>query len=153
MATSSGSGSAAPNSTSSSSSTTTSTSTSTSSNPSETHHLLWSRSRVHVHPTPYSRDNIPGYLALVRKGPPVPRATILLSYLPQALLQERDEVEKFVKVEKRRCDKGKQKQRRGEVNQLEIEEVVGEDRLVDEDVQVTAVEVIDPGELNRLESL
>lgn len=62
-------------------------------------------------------------------------------------------MEKFVKVEKRRCDKGKQKQTQGNVNQLEIEEVVGEERLMDEDVQVTAVEVIDPGEFSRFSSL
>lgn len=29
--------------------------------------LLYSKSKVYVHPTAYSRDNIPGFVALVRR--------------------------------------------------------------------------------------
>src|ERR1700754_2238733 len=31
------------------------------------HVLLYSRSKVYIHPTAYSRDNIPGWLALVKR--------------------------------------------------------------------------------------
>lgn len=31
------------------------------------HHLVYSKSKVYVHPTPYAKDNVPGYVALVRK--------------------------------------------------------------------------------------
>jgi len=125
----------------------TQTATTSSDSPSteqETHHLLWSRSRVYVHPTPYSRDNVPGYLALVRKGPSTPRATIYLSYLPEALLQERDEVDKFVKVEKRR---GAGAGAKGKERAAQSDAIA--DDIGDEDVQVTAVDVWDPGESVR----
>lgn len=31
------------------------------------HRLLYSKSKVYVNPTPYTRDNIPGFVALVKK--------------------------------------------------------------------------------------
>jgi TBC1 domain family member 15 len=31
------------------------------------HRLLYSKSKVYVYPTPYARDNIPGFMALVKK--------------------------------------------------------------------------------------
>lgn len=31
------------------------------------HRLLYSKSKVYVHPTAFSRDNIPGFVAIVRK--------------------------------------------------------------------------------------
>ncbi|EPQ28531.1 uncharacterized protein PFL1_03835 [Pseudozyma flocculosa PF-1] len=63
------------------------------------HTLLWSKSKVYVHPSPYAKHNIPGYLALVRQGPNRPRATILLSFLPESLVEQRHELEKFVRIE------------------------------------------------------
>ncbi|KDN45934.1 RabGAP/TBC [Tilletiaria anomala UBC 951] len=67
-------------------------------------HLLYSKSKVYVHPTPYARDNIAGYVALLRKGSPRPMANaanIYLAYMPEALLEERDELAVFVDVELR----------------------------------------------------
>lgn len=32
-----------------------------------THRLLYSKSKVYVHPTAFSRDNIPGFVAIVKK--------------------------------------------------------------------------------------
>jgi len=32
-----------------------------------THRLLYSKSKVYVNPTPYARDNIPGFVGLVKK--------------------------------------------------------------------------------------
>ena len=31
------------------------------------HRLLYSKSKVYVHPTAYARDNIPGFVALVKR--------------------------------------------------------------------------------------
>lgn len=31
------------------------------------HRLLYSKSKVYINPTPYARDNIPGFVALVKK--------------------------------------------------------------------------------------
>lgn len=31
------------------------------------HRLLYSKSKVYVHPTAYSRDNIPGFVTLVKR--------------------------------------------------------------------------------------
>ena len=39
--------------------------------------LLYSKSKVYVHPTAYSRDNIPGFVALVKRvssSPTIPNA-------------------------------------------------------------------------------
>lgn len=35
--------------------------------PAASHRLLYSKSKVYVNPTPYARDNIPGFVALVKK--------------------------------------------------------------------------------------
>jgi TBC1 domain family member 15 len=66
-------------------------------------HLLYSKSKVYVHPTPYARDNIVGWVALLRKGPPRPCAgasNIYFAYMPESLLVERDELDVFVSVER-----------------------------------------------------
>lgn len=71
----------------------------------EAFHLLYSKSKVYVHPTPYARDNVPGYVALLRRGPARPTAdgsNIFLAFMPEALLQERDELDCFVQVEVQR---------------------------------------------------
>ncbi|PWZ02198.1 RabGAP/TBC [Testicularia cyperi] len=69
------------------------------SNSIQQHTLLWSKSKVYVHPSPYAKHNVPGYLALVRQGPSRPGATILLSFLPESLVEQRHELEKFVRIE------------------------------------------------------
>ena len=63
------------------------------------HTLLWSKSKVYVHPSPYAKHNIPGYLALSRAGTSKPGAKILLSFLPESLVEQRQELEKFVRIE------------------------------------------------------
>ncbi|SPO25814.1 related to GYP7 - GTPase-activating protein for Ypt7p [Ustilago trichophora] len=66
---------------------------------SQSHTLLWSKSKVYVHPSPYAKHNVPGYLALSRAGPSRPGAKILLSFLPESLVEQRQELEKFVRIE------------------------------------------------------
>ncbi len=65
-------------------------------------HLLYAKSKVYVHPTPYSRDNIAGYVAVLRKGPKQPRAdggNVYLAFMPEDLLKEREELSQWVEVE------------------------------------------------------
>ncbi|KZO95167.1 RabGAP/TBC [Calocera viscosa TUFC12733] len=61
--------------------------------------LLYARSKVYVYPTAYARDNVPGWVALVKQeaSPPV----YLLSWLPESLLQRKgqEELDKFVHAE------------------------------------------------------
>lgn len=71
----------------------------TASSSSPPHTLLWSKSKVYVHPSPYAKHNVPGYLALSRAGPSRPGARILLSFLPESLVEQRQELEKFVRIE------------------------------------------------------
>lgn len=61
--------------------------------------LLYSKSKVYVHPTAYSRDNLPGFVAIVRKQGLKP--TYLLAWIPESLLEEKgsEEWEKFTSVE------------------------------------------------------
>ena len=79
--------------------------------------LLYSKSKVYVNPTVYSRDNIPGFVALVKRvgnqqehlintNQAVQEAvnpTYLVAWLPESLLNEKgqNEWEKFVKIEER----------------------------------------------------
>ncbi|KAJ2916007.1 hypothetical protein MD484_g4361, partial [Candolleomyces efflorescens] len=61
--------------------------------------LLYSKSKVYVHPTAYARDNIPGFVALVKREATNP--TYLLAWIPESLLNEKGTAEwdKFVKIE------------------------------------------------------
>ncbi|PFH54408.1 hypothetical protein AMATHDRAFT_186423 [Amanita thiersii Skay4041] len=63
--------------------------------------LVYSKSKVYVNPTAYARDNIPGFVALVKRE--VKNPTYLLAWIPEALLNERgfSEWEKFVRVEEK----------------------------------------------------
>jgi hypothetical protein len=79
--------------------------------------LVYTKSKVYVNPTAYARDNIPGFVALVKrvrvswaggsKGcsqPPPQEAatpTYLLAWIPETLLNEKGSTEwdKFAKVE------------------------------------------------------
>lgn len=84
--------------------------------------LLYTKSKVYVNPTAYARDNIPGFVAIVKRVrhslsavrqtyllslPSIPRAqevsnpTYLLAWIPESLLDEkgRSEWDKFVSVE------------------------------------------------------
>ncbi|KAJ3509217.1 hypothetical protein NMY22_g16369 [Coprinellus aureogranulatus] len=63
--------------------------------------LLYSKSKVYVQPTAYARDNIPGFVALVKREATNP--TYLLAWIPESLLNEKgtDEWDKFVKIEER----------------------------------------------------
>lgn len=66
--------------------------------PSNEVQLLFSKSKVYVHPTQSAKDNIAGYLALVRpkRGS---NLEILLSWIPETLLQESDDLQYYVKVD------------------------------------------------------
>ncbi|KAL1743936.1 rab-GTPase-TBC domain-containing protein [Schizophyllum fasciatum] len=61
--------------------------------------LVYTKSKVYVHPTAYARDNIPGFVALVKREAVNP--IYLLAWLPESLLNERgaDEWDKFAKIE------------------------------------------------------
>ncbi|KAF8163248.1 rab-GTPase-TBC domain-containing protein [Crassisporium funariophilum] len=61
--------------------------------------LVYSKSKVYVNPTAYARDNIPGFVALVKREAINP--IYLLAWIPESLLNERgsSEWDKFVKVE------------------------------------------------------
>ncbi|KAF5330796.1 hypothetical protein D9619_005538 [Psilocybe cf. subviscida] len=65
----------------------------------EKYRLLYSKSKVYVNPTAYARDNIPGFVALVKKEGVNP--IYLLAWIPETLLNEKgsSEWDKFVKVE------------------------------------------------------
>ncbi|CAL1704533.1 unnamed protein product [Somion occarium] len=63
--------------------------------------LLYSKSKVYVNPTAYARDNIPGFVALVKREAVNP--SYLLAWIPETLLNERGQTEweKFVRVEEK----------------------------------------------------
>ncbi|KAG6878736.1 hypothetical protein C0993_011551 [Termitomyces sp. T159_Od127] len=63
--------------------------------------LIYSKSKVYVNPTAYARDNIPGFIALVKREAANP--TYLLAWIPETLLNERGTTEwdKFVKIEEK----------------------------------------------------
>ncbi|KZT26256.1 RabGAP/TBC [Neolentinus lepideus HHB14362 ss-1] len=63
--------------------------------------LLYSKSKVYVNPTAYTRDNIPGFVVLVKREAINP--TYLLAWIPETLLNERGPTEwdKFVKIEEK----------------------------------------------------
>lgn len=42
--------------------------------------LLWSKSKVYVHPTAYARDNIPGFVALTKRVRPCARGARSLTW-------------------------------------------------------------------------
>ncbi|KAG8884303.1 GTPase activating protein [Tulasnella sp. 331] len=62
------------------------------------HRLIYAKS-AKVHPTAFSRDNISGFVAIVKKDALIP--TYLLSWIPESLLHEKGESEweKFYRVE------------------------------------------------------
>ncbi|KAJ3772349.1 rab-GTPase-TBC domain-containing protein [Lentinula raphanica] len=63
--------------------------------------LLYTKSKVYVNPTAYARDNIPGFISLVKRDGPNP--SYYLAWIPETLLNEKGATEwdKFVKVEEK----------------------------------------------------
>ncbi|KAI1795823.1 RabGAP/TBC [Ganoderma leucocontextum] len=61
--------------------------------------LIYSKSKVYVNPTAYARDNIPGFVSLVKKEAAHP--VYLLAWIPESLLHEKGQGEwdKFTKIE------------------------------------------------------
>ncbi|KAG8691838.1 GTPase activating protein [Ceratobasidium sp. 423] len=61
--------------------------------------LIYSKSKVYVHPTAYARDNIPGFISIVKRDAINP--TYFLAWVPESLLGERgnEEWSKFLRVE------------------------------------------------------
>lgn len=60
--------------------------------------LLFSKSKVYVHPTKSAKDNIGGYLALVRPRDAEDK-DILLSWIPENVIEELPDHEMYVKVD------------------------------------------------------
>ena len=81
--------------------------------------LIYTKSKVYVNPTAYARDNIPGFVAIVKRvripfllSKPLSRltfiqeaftSTYLLAWIPESLLTEkgREEWDKFLRTEER----------------------------------------------------
>ncbi|KAH9926147.1 rab-GTPase-TBC domain-containing protein [Fomitopsis serialis] len=63
------------------------------------HRLIYSKSKVYVNPTAYARDNIAGFVALVKREAVNP--SYLLAWIPETLLYEKGQSEwdKFTKIE------------------------------------------------------
>ncbi|KIY50870.1 GTPase-activating protein gyp7 [Fistulina hepatica ATCC 64428] len=61
--------------------------------------LVYSKSKVYVNPTAYTRDNIPGFVALVKREAINP--IYLLAWIPETLLNDKGTAEwdKFVRIE------------------------------------------------------
>ncbi|EMD38374.1 hypothetical protein CERSUDRAFT_113536 [Gelatoporia subvermispora B] len=68
--------------------------------------LIYSKSKVYVNPTAYARDNIPGFVTLVKREAVNP--SYLLAWIPESLLDEKGQAEwdKFTKIEERTSDSG-----------------------------------------------
>ncbi|TDL24806.1 RabGAP/TBC [Rickenella mellea] len=66
--------------------------------------LLYTKSKVYVHPTAYARDNMPGFVALVKRE--AINATYFLAWIPESLLNEKGQAEwdKFVQIEEHATD-------------------------------------------------
>ncbi|ANB15583.1 Gyp7p [Sugiyamaella lignohabitans] len=60
--------------------------------------LLFSKSKVYVHPTSSAKDNIPGYLALVRPKN-ASNTEVLLSWVPESSLAGSRDLDYYVKVD------------------------------------------------------
>jgi len=58
------------------------TGTTTSVNEDEKYRLVYSKSKVYVNPTAYARDNIPGFVALVKRVCCIPLLEIGVGCLP-----------------------------------------------------------------------
>jgi len=51
--------------------------------------LLWVRRTVYVHPSPFRKDNVPGYLAIAtQQGPLKPQTPILLAFAGVAVTRD-----------------------------------------------------------------
>ncbi|BFZ62313.1 GTPase activating protein [Saitoella coloradoensis] len=80
---------------------------STPSTPSNKIKLLFTKSKVYVHPTSRSKDNVPGFIALQSRpsthAAPAAREEIYLSWVPESLLQKQksEEYEAYLAVESR----------------------------------------------------
>ncbi|TFY72367.1 hypothetical protein EVG20_g605 [Dentipellis fragilis] len=63
--------------------------------------LIYAKSKVYVNPTAYARDNIPGFVTIVKRE--AFASTYLLAWIPETLLNEKgqDERDKFVRTEER----------------------------------------------------
>lgn len=57
-------------------------------------HLVYAKSKVYIHPSSYSRDNVPGWIAVTRRA----KRDFLLSWIPESLLKDEDK-ERFIKLE------------------------------------------------------
>lgn len=60
--------------------------------------LLFSKSKVYIHPSSSAKDNIPGFIALVRPKNASDK-DILLSWIPESILQSSDDYDCYVKVD------------------------------------------------------
>ena len=56
--------------------------------------LVYAKSKVYIHPSSYSRDNVPGWITIVKRG----KRDFLLSWIPEGLLRDEDK-ERYIRVE------------------------------------------------------
>lgn len=56
--------------------------------------LVYAKSKVYTHPSSYSRDNLPGWLTIVKRG----RGDFLLSWIPESLVGDQDR-DNYIKLE------------------------------------------------------
>ncbi|KAI5474625.1 GTPase activating protein [Pseudohyphozyma bogoriensis] len=61
--------------------------------------LLYSKSKVYLHPSAYQRDNIPGFLSIVSIHKPTQKESYLLSWIPEAAIEGTPDWESYVLVE------------------------------------------------------
>ena len=57
----------------------------------------WSKSKVYIHPTAYAKNNVAGWLAISQVSDSADN--YLLSWLPEALVEEGEDYENYVFVE------------------------------------------------------
>lgn len=61
--------------------------------------LLYSKSKVYIHPTSSAKDNICGYLALVRPSGETATNEILVAWIPESFISSHDDLDCYVKVD------------------------------------------------------
>lgn len=61
--------------------------------------LLYSKSKVYIHPTSSAKDNISGYLALVKPPGDTASNEILVAWIPETFITDSDDLDCYVKVD------------------------------------------------------
>lgn len=56
--------------------------------------LVYAKSKVYIHPSSYSRDNVPGWITVTKRA----KRDFLLSWIPESLVRD-EQKESFIRVE------------------------------------------------------